>query len=82
MARTPVDDLKSTVLGVDATYGWSDSTGLKRLTFGAEALLDTGDVGGGRRPVRPSIDVVDDNALGFYAFGDYAWNAQSSVGVQ
>lgn len=78
-----IEDLESTVYGLDATYGWVGDSGLERWTFGAEYLLNTGDT-------TPLLDagettlvaVDDDEQGGFYVFGDWQWDRQNSVGVQ
>jgi hypothetical protein len=85
-ART---DLTSVVYGLDATYGWASDTGEERWTFGGELLASAGD--NGSRIVDPngipgdgdeSIAVLDDTELGYFAFGDYAWDRYRSAGLQ
>lgn len=83
------EDLDNTVFGLDATYGWSDDSGLKSWTFGGEYLLDTGDtystIGDAGTPGDPTddtVDVISDDLNGFYIFGDYAWDKSNSVGLQ
>jgi len=76
--------LSNTVYGADATYGWTDATGERSLTLGGEALMFSGDLAVEvDDPVTPTaLDVVDDDAFGYYAFADYAWNRYDSAGVQ
>jgi len=83
------EDLDNTVFGLDATYGWSDDSGLKSWTFGGEYVLDTGDtystIGDAGTPGDPtddSVDVISDELNGFYIFADYAWDKSNSVGLQ
>jgi hypothetical protein len=81
--------LANTVLGLDATYGWTGETGEQRLTLGGELLVDTGDhaaviadpdstPGSGDE----TLTIDDDSLLGWYAFADYAWNRFNSAGLQ
>ncbi len=81
--------LSNTVWGLDATYGWTDDTGLRKWTFGGEFLIDTGDngstitdVGGDGDPTNDTVSVLDRSVNGFLAFADYAWNAYNSAGLQ
>lgn len=82
-------DLDNTVWGLDATYGWVNDTGEKRWTFGGELLGNSGD--NGASIVDPngipgdgdeSIATVDDSVLGYFVWGDYAWNRYYSAGLQ
>jgi hypothetical protein len=77
-------DLSNTVYGVDATYGWSDDTGIKKWTFGGEGLLLNGDAGGmlDSLTTPTAIQIARGNFFGFYAFGDYQWDRFNSAGVQ
>jgi hypothetical protein len=79
-----VNDLMSTVYGLDATYGWTDDTGLKKWTVGGEGLLLNGDAGGSfDMPASPTaIDIAKGNFWGFYAYVDYQWDRFNSLGVQ
>jgi hypothetical protein len=77
------------VYGLDATYGWVDDTGLKRWTFGGEVLANTGDNGsvindpnGTPGDGDETIQVLDDAEIGYFAFGDYAWDRYHSAGLQ
>ncbi|MBI5434117.1 MAG: hypothetical protein HZA52_14890 [Planctomycetes bacterium] len=72
-SATGLDD---TVFGVDATYGWSDDTGLRKATFGGEYLVATGD------RVDSTLAPYGDTTSGYYVFGDYAWSRSDSAGVQ
>lgn len=81
--------LDETVLGFDATYGWTSDTGLRSWTLGGEFLLATGDtyarIDEGGTPGDPSDDGVDpasDRLAGFYAYCDLGLDRSSSVGVQ
>jgi hypothetical protein len=83
------DDLTNVVYGLDATYGWVDDTGLKRWTFGGEVLANTGDNGsvindpnGTPGDGDETIQVLDDAEIGYFAFGDYAWDRYHSAGLQ
>lgn len=82
-------DLSNTVWGLDATYGWTDDTGLRKWTFGGEFLVDSGDngasitdVGGDGDPTNDTVNVLDKSVNGWLAFADYAWNAYDSAGLQ
>jgi hypothetical protein len=83
-ADLEADGLSNTVYGLDATFGHTDETGIKRLTAGGEVLLFDGDLAGLLDdPDTPTvINVVDDDATGFFAFTDYAWSQRDSAGVQ
>ena len=78
------DNLSNVVYGLDATFGRTDDTGLKRFTAGAELLLYDGDIFAELDdPNAPTeIRVNDDSAFGFYVFGDYAWDQQGAAGLQ
>lgn len=81
--------LDNTVYGTDLTYGWTDETGLRRLTLGIEGLLASGDTGFDVTDpdAMPgtgdeTLAVLDDSVFGYYGFVDYAWNRYNSAGVQ
>ena len=81
--------LNDTVLGLDATYGWTNETGLSALTLGGEYLVDTGDtyskIDDAGTPADASDDVVDpvsDNLQGYYVFADWMWDKNNNVGLQ
>ncbi len=81
--------LSNTVVGLDATYGWVNDTGLKRWTLGTEYLFDTGDNGSAiddegtpADPTDDTVAVLDDSVGGYYAFVDFAWSPFESVGLQ
>lgn len=81
--------LENTVFGLDATYGWSDPSGLTTWTFGAEYLIDTGDTystiddaGTAGDTSDDTVSVVSKNLNGFYVYGDYAWDKSNSAGLQ
>ena len=78
------EDLSNVVYGGDLTYGWKNETGERGLTFGGEVLLFTGDLAAEvDDPLAPAVlSVVDDDALGFFVFGDYGWTRFDSAGVQ
>lgn len=83
------EGLDNTVYGVDVTYGWHDDTGLSRWTVGGEFLIDTGDVGadvtdvgGDGDPTNDTLSAVDDTRTGWFAFVDWAWDQNHSVGLQ
>jgi len=78
-----------TVFGLDATYGWTNATGLASWTFGAEYLIDTGDTYATLDDAGTPGDASDDAIRvasrtldGFYAYGDYAWDKSNSAGLQ
>jgi hypothetical protein len=81
--------LENTVWGLDATYGWTDDTGLRKWTFGGEFLVDSGDngatitdVGSDGDPTNDTVSVLDDTVNGWLAFVDHAWNPYDSAGLQ
>ncbi|MFN0008879.1 MAG: hypothetical protein ACKVXR_13340 [Planctomycetota bacterium] len=83
------EGLSNTVLGLDATYGWTDDTGQRKWTLGGEFLVDRGDNGAEildpgtpADPTDDTIGVLDDSVSGYFAFVDYAWNPYNSVGIQ
>jgi hypothetical protein len=83
------EGLSNSVYGVDATYGWTDETGQRRWTLGAEFLVDSGDNGSDIQdsgtpgdPTDDTIQVLDSSVNGYYAFVDYAWSPFNSVGLQ
>lgn len=71
-----VGGLDDTVFGFDATYGWSNETGVRKATVGGEYLLATGE------RVDSTLARLDQTLGGFYVFGDYAWTRNDSAGVQ
>jgi len=73
-------DLSNTVYGVDATYGWTDETGLKKWTFGSEYLVDSGD--DGATITGGTVDVVHKTVGGYFAWVDYQLSPFNSVGLQ
>ncbi len=84
-----VEGLSNTVVGLDATYSWTNDEATRRWTVGTEVLASFGDIGAevldGGTPGNPADDTVapiDDDVLGFFAFADYAWNQQNSVTLQ
>jgi hypothetical protein len=84
-----VDGLSNTVLGLDCTWGVTDETATRSWTLGGEALFFTGDIGGDvldnalvGDPADDTVDVVDDDAVGWYAFVDRAWTLRDSAGIQ
>ncbi len=76
--------LSNRVYGLDATFQTTDETGLERWLVGAELLRFDGDLAGALDdPVAPTaIQVVDDDATGFFVFADHAWGQGSSLGLQ
>jgi hypothetical protein len=83
------EDLSNEVFGADVTYGWTGETGLNRLTLGGEwltsrgdsaALVDDPDATPGTGD--ETLDVLDDSLMGWFAYGDYAWNRFNSAGLQ
>jgi len=83
------EGLESTVYGVDATYGWSDDTGERRVTLGGEALVSSGDTGFALTDPDTTpgtgdetLAVLDDSVFGYYGFADYAWSRFHSAGAQ
>lgn len=83
-ADLEADGLSNAVYGLDATFQRTDDTGIRRTLLGGELLFTDGDLAGSvDDPLTPTtIDVVNDSALGYFVFGDYAWSKQSSAGVQ
>jgi hypothetical protein len=73
-------DLSNTVYGVDATYGWTDETGLQKWTFGGEYLVDSGD--DGATITGGTVDVVHKTVGGYFAWVDYQLSPFNSVGIQ
>lgn len=83
------DDLSNHVLGLDLTWNWMDDTASEIWTAGTEILVSTGDIGAetddGGTPGDASDDTVtalDDEAFGYYVFGDYQWDRFNSAGIQ
>lgn len=84
-----VSGLNSGLLGVDATFAWADLVGSSKWTIGAELLWFAGDTGTTLDNSGTPFDFTDDNftvleedAVGFYVYGDYGWDEQNSVGLQ
>ena len=80
-----VDGLDNNVYGVDLTWGWVDDTETKRFTLGGEFLINDGALSAETIEPVPStfeLSVLDDQAQGYYAFADYAWDNFNSAGVQ
>ena len=83
------DGQDSTVFGFDATWGWVDDTQTESLTIGGEFLISDGslfaevdDPDGTSGSGDESLDVLDGDASGFYAYVDYGWDPFNSIGVQ
>ena len=81
--------LENTVLGFDATYGWTGETGIERWTLGLEALVQDGDIGAliddnvlVGDPSDDLLSAIDDTVWGGFAFGDYAWTLNDSAGLE
>ncbi len=84
-----VEGLNNGLLGVDATFAWTDLSGIKQWTMGAELLWFNGDIGttvsDSGTPLDPSDDnftVLEDDAVGFYLYGDYGFDERNSLGLQ
>lgn len=75
------DGLSNIVWGLDASWRWTDDTGLKSWTTGAELLVADGDVGA-NNPTPGTVDVVDQSLVGYYAYLDHAWDRFESAGLQ
>ncbi len=84
-----VDGLSNTVVGIDATYAWTNDEATRRWTVGTEVLASFGDIGAEvidpgtpGNPADDTVSPIDDDVLGFFVFADYAWNLQNSVTAQ
>lgn len=84
-----VKDLNSGLLGVDATFAWTDLIGSSQWTIGTELLWFAGDTGTTHDDSGTPLDFTDDNfsvleedAVGFYVYGDYGWDQQNAFGIQ
>jgi hypothetical protein len=75
-----LDSLDRRVWGADLTYGWTSDTGLEKWTAGAEFLLDTGDVG--TDDSSGSLAAIDDDAAGWFAFVEWAPDANDAFVAQ
>ena len=83
------EGLDNAVYGLDVTYGWHDDSGVKRWTVGGEFLVSDGDVGADvvdvgldSDPTNDVLATVDGSRAGWFAFADYAWDANHSAGLQ
>jgi len=79
-----LNNLSSTVVGADITYGWKSDTGVNAFTLGGEYLIDTGDTGFSiTNPGGAGTLALDKSTLGgWFAFADYALDQNNSLGVQ
>ena len=78
----------NSVIGIDATYGWTNETGDKSWTFGSEFLVNDGDIGAevddNGTPAVPGDDslvLLDDDVSGYYLWADHGWNERENAGV-
>jgi len=78
----------NSVLGADLTYGITGESGLTGWTFGVEALLFDGDIGAEvddeGTPGDESddtLEVFDDDAVGYYGWIDRAFDQRNSFGL-
>jgi len=79
------EGLSNHVYGVDVTWAWTDPTETETWTFGGEYLISDGDLSAETIEPVPGtfeLDVLNDEAHGFYVFGDYAWDSANSAGLQ
>lgn len=78
------EDLSNAVYGLDLTYGRSSEDGRRRWALGGEFLWNTGDLGAELVDpgTGPELQVLDDDAAGWYLFADYGWNPNHSAGLQ
>jgi len=74
-------DLSNTVVGLDLTYGLDSDDGLSGWTFGAEYLLQTGDLSAELDAGLTALEVFDDDVSGFYVWGERRFDVKQSVGV-
>lgn len=84
-----VDGLNVGLLGLDATFAWTDVSGVQQWTLGGELLWLAGDTGTVHDDSGTPLDFTDDNftvleedSVGFYLYGDYGWDALNSAGLQ
>lgn len=83
-----VDGLNNGLLGVDATFAWTDLTGARQWTLGTELLWFAGDIGATLDdsgtpgvPFDDNFTVIEDDAVGFYLYGDYGLDEKNSIGA-
>ncbi|MDF1800563.1 MAG: hypothetical protein P1V81_15405 [Planctomycetota bacterium] len=84
-----VEGQDNMVWGLDATWGWVDDTQTSSLTIGGEYLLSSGalsaevdDPDATPGTGDESLEILDEDAAGFYAFIDYGLDPYNSVGLQ
>lgn len=77
-----VEGLSELVWGADLTYGRTDDTATRTLLLGGEVLVADGDLSAAPDVATTSFAVNDDRAVGWFAFGDYAWSQFDSAGLQ
>ncbi len=73
------DGLSNTVLGVDLTYGIDDADGIAGWTFGAEYLMQMGDLSA--ESDGTALTVTDDDVAGYYAWAERRFDRVNSAGV-
>lgn len=79
------EGLSNDVYGLDLTWGWVDDTETQRWTLGGEYLISDGDLSAETNEPVPGtfeLEVLNDEASGYYAFADYAWDNFNSAGLQ
>lgn len=77
--------LSNTIYGADLTYGWTDSSATRSLTFGTEVLAFHGNAQTGRLDniaTPTAILVEDDTAWGYTGFCEYSPNLNDSYMLQ
>lgn len=84
-----VNDLDSTIYGFDLTYGYRNDEQTSGWSAGGEFLLATGDIAAEANdagvvgdPSDDTVNVVDDDATGWYAWVDFQVAQNDFVGAQ
>ena len=75
------EGMANSVLGADLTYGVTDETGVAKWTFGAEALMFTGDIGAEFHEDDGELEVIDDDVSGYYAWAEHGLDKSNAFGV-
>ena len=75
------EGMANTVLGADLTYGITDETGVAKWTFGAEALMFTGDIGAEFHEDDGELEVLDDDVSGYYVWAEHGLDMDNAFGV-
>jgi hypothetical protein len=81
-------DRSNSVYGIDASFSWTDELGQRPWTFGAEYLVNDGDIGAelddGGTPLviaDDSLVILDDDVSGYYLWADREWSERDSAGL-